>query len=90
MIVSFFVNQCYAIFLRAKLSSQKLPVFLVAATLRPETMFGQTNCWISPTIDYIAYKVTLAGSGEQVRVHHIYLLVSQVCLLFLLCISHPI
>ena len=25
-------------------------VYLVAATLRPETMYGQTNCWISPDI----------------------------------------
>ena len=23
-------------------------VFLLAATLRPETMYGQTNCWILP------------------------------------------
>ena len=26
------------------------PVYFVAATLRPETMYGQTNCWISPDI----------------------------------------
>lgn len=31
-------------------------VFLVAATLRPETMYGQTNCWVHPNIDYIAFK----------------------------------
>lgn len=31
-------------------------VFFVAATLRPETMYGQTNCWIHPNIDYIAFK----------------------------------
>jgi len=30
-------------------------VVLVAATLRPETMYGQTNCWIHPTINYIAF-----------------------------------
>ena len=30
------------------------PVYFVAATLRPETMYGQTNCWISPEITYIA------------------------------------
>ncbi|XP_066593462.1 leucine--tRNA ligase, cytoplasmic [Prorops nasuta] len=30
-------------------------VFLVAATLRPETMYGQTNCWIHPDLKYIAY-----------------------------------
>ncbi|XP_076749631.1 leucyl-tRNA synthetase [Xylocopa sonorina] len=31
------------------------PVYFVAATLRPETMYGQTNCWIHPDITYIAY-----------------------------------
>ncbi|CAD6237682.1 GSCOCG00008299001-RA-CDS [Cotesia congregata] len=35
-------------------------VYLVAATLRPETMYGQTNCWIHPEINYIAY--TLANN----------------------------
>uniref|UniRef100_H2ZCU7 leucine--tRNA ligase n=1 Tax=Ciona savignyi TaxID=51511 RepID=H2ZCU7_CIOSA len=34
-------------------------IYLVAATLRPETMFGQTNCWIHPDIPYVAYKVRL-------------------------------
>ncbi|XP_031828654.2 leucyl-tRNA synthetase isoform X1 [Nomia melanderi] len=33
-------------------------VYLVAATLRPETMYGQTNCWIHPDIPYIAYSVS--------------------------------
>ena len=33
------------------------PVFLVAATLRPETMYGQTNCWLHPDINYIAFPV---------------------------------
>ncbi|ODV74633.1 leucine--tRNA ligase CDC60 [Cyberlindnera jadinii NRRL Y-1542] len=28
------------------------PVYLVAATLRPETMYGQTCCFVSPKIDY--------------------------------------
>lgn len=37
------------------------PVFLVAATLRPETMYGQTNCWVRHDMDYIAFKTT---SGE--------------------------
>lgn len=36
-------------------------VYLVAATLRPETMYGQTNCWVHPELPYVAYKVT---SGE--------------------------
>ncbi|RZC35227.1 leucine--tRNA ligase, cytoplasmic, partial [Asbolus verrucosus] len=36
-------------------------VFLVAATLRPETMYGQTNCWLRPDMRYIAVPVK---SGE--------------------------
>ncbi|XP_014779256.1 leucine--tRNA ligase, cytoplasmic [Octopus bimaculoides] len=41
----------------AKLSPLKgRKVFLVAATLRPETMYGQTNCWIHPTMTYIAFE----------------------------------
>ena len=32
------------------------PVYLVAATLRAETMYGQTNCWIRPDMKYIAFK----------------------------------
>lgn len=31
--------------------------YLVAATLRPETMFGQTNLWVGPEIEYIRAKV---------------------------------
>ncbi|XP_049764859.1 leucine--tRNA ligase, cytoplasmic [Schistocerca cancellata] len=31
------------------------PVFLVAATLRPETMYAQTNCWMKPDMRYIAF-----------------------------------
>src|SRR3989338_4190739 len=31
--------------------------FLVAATLRPETIFGQTNLWINPLIKYHEIKV---------------------------------
>eukprot|EP00038_Savillea_parva_P023260 m.40180 g.40180 ORF g.40180 m.40180 type:complete len:1085 (-) comp5929_c0_seq1:1678-4932(-) len=33
-------------------------IFLVAATLRPETMYGQTNCWVSPTIPYVAVAIS--------------------------------
>lgn len=39
------------------LFSVKANIYLVAATLRPETMYGQTNCWVHPDIAYIAYKV---------------------------------
>ena len=31
-------------------------VFLLAATLRPETMYGQTNCWALPEGRYGAYR----------------------------------
>jgi leucyl-tRNA synthetase len=36
----------------------KTEIFLVAATLRPETMYGQTNCWLHPNIKYIAFETT--------------------------------
>lgn len=46
----------------AKLSGLKgKNVFLVAATLRPETMFGQTNCWIRPDMKYIIFET---ASGD--------------------------
>ena len=31
--------------------------YLVAATLRPETMYGQTNMWVHPEVDYVKAKV---------------------------------
>lgn len=37
-------------------------VFLIAATLRPETMYGQTNCFILPTGKYGAYE----GPNDEV------------------------
>jgi len=36
-------------------------VFLVAATLRPETMYGQTNVYVLPSGTYGLYKV---GQGQ--------------------------
>ncbi|XP_008788336.1 leucine--tRNA ligase, cytoplasmic [Phoenix dactylifera] len=32
-------------------------VYLAAATLRPETMYGQTNCWVLPNGKYGAYEI---------------------------------
>ena len=32
------------------------PVYLLAATLRPETMYGQTNCWALPEGEYGAFR----------------------------------
>lgn len=42
------------------------PVFLVAATLRPETMYGQTNCFIHPDLKYAAFYV--GPNNEEVFV----------------------
>ncbi|KJH53016.1 leucine--tRNA ligase [Dictyocaulus viviparus] len=39
-----------------------LPIYLVAATLRPETMYGQTNCFLHPDIQY---SVFYAGENED-------------------------
>lgn len=41
--------------LDAKLQGKK--VFFVAATLRPETTYGQTNCFVGPNIDYAVFAV---------------------------------
>lgn len=46
----------------SKLSNLDKPVFLVAATLRPETMYGQTNCFLHPDIKY---SVFYAGASED-------------------------
>jgi len=35
--------------------------FLVAATLRPETMYGQTNMWVNPEVEYVTAEV----NGEK-------------------------
>ena len=40
----------------ASIASNPNKVFLVAATLRPETMYGQTNCWLGPDLTYIAVR----------------------------------
>ena len=32
-------------------------IYLAAATLRPETMYGQTNCWVLPEGDYGAFQM---------------------------------
>ncbi|VDP03418.1 unnamed protein product, partial [Soboliphyme baturini] len=45
---------------------QSHSVFLVAATLRPETMYGQTNCWVGPEIRYVAFSA--GKNGDEVFV----------------------
>jgi leucyl-tRNA synthetase len=32
-------------------------LFLVAGTLRPETMYGQTNCFVHPAHEYGIYEM---------------------------------
>ena len=44
-----------------KLLSENKNIFLVAATLRPETMYGQTNCYILPKGEYGFYEM---ANGE--------------------------
>ncbi|KAH0792132.1 leucine--tRNA ligase, cytoplasmic [Histomonas meleagridis] len=41
------------------------PVFLLAATLRPETMVGQTNYWIKPGVKY---EVARSKDGKELYV----------------------
>lgn len=38
-------------------SKEKGEIFLVPATLRPETMYGQTNCFVLPEGKYGIYKM---------------------------------
>lgn len=49
----------------AALKPLKRTVCLVAATLRPETMYGQTNCWVHPDIKYIAFETTVKDANGQ-------------------------
>jgi leucyl-tRNA synthetase len=42
-------------------------VFFMAATLRPETMYGQTNCWVLPEGDYGAY----AAPDNQIYIMYV-------------------
>ncbi|OAL56456.1 leucyl-tRNA synthetase [Pyrenochaeta sp. DS3sAY3a] len=37
---------------------QGASAYFIPATLRPETMYGQTSCFVSPTIKYGLFKVT--------------------------------
>jgi leucyl-tRNA synthetase family protein len=39
-------------------------IYLAPATLRPETMYGQTNCFVLPSGDYGAYEVSAAADGD--------------------------
>jgi leucyl-tRNA synthetase len=39
------------------LKSSGKKIYFVPATLRPETMYGQTNCWVLPDGDYGAFEI---------------------------------
>ncbi|KAJ9125914.1 hypothetical protein QFC24_002699 [Naganishia onofrii] len=41
-----------------KAALEGLDVYMVAATLRPETMYGQTNCFVGTGINYGIYKAS--------------------------------
>ena len=41
-------------------------VYLIAATMKPETMYGQTNCWLKPDLDYLVYKVIVNNKSVEV------------------------
>ena len=51
-----------------KLLSENKNIYLVAATLRPETMYGQTNCYILPKGEYGFYE--MANSEIYVTSEH--------------------
>lgn len=58
MLVMWFPCRYYILYLCLDFRSvESKDVYLVAATLRPETMYGQTNCWVRPDIPYIAYEM---------------------------------
>ena len=42
-------------------------IYLVAATLRPETMYGQTNCWVRPDMAYSAHRSVVTVTRDHVR-----------------------
>lgn len=41
-------------------------VYLIAGTLRPETMYGQTNCWVGPDLEYGVFAVSDAEDSDLV------------------------
>jgi leucyl-tRNA synthetase len=45
------------VFLNSNLPSNA-DIFMVPATVRPETMYGQTNLFVSPNITYVIFKVS--------------------------------
>ncbi|VDM17183.1 unnamed protein product [Hydatigera taeniaeformis] len=50
------------LFARTRVLKKNEKVYFLAATLRPETMYGQTNCWLHPTIEYAVVRSKLFSS----------------------------
>ena len=46
--------------------AQDVPQFIVVATLRPETMFGQTNVWLDYSIEYAKIRIKPNNGKEEV------------------------
>ncbi|ODV88290.1 hypothetical protein CANARDRAFT_26445 [[Candida] arabinofermentans NRRL YB-2248] len=59
--VTEFAEEAQAVLKEANFDLTGKKVFLVAATLRPETMYGQTCCFVSPKINYGIFD---AGEGN--------------------------
>lgn len=54
--VTEFAPEAQKVFEENKFDLKNNKVYLVAATLRPETMYGQSCCFVSPKIDYGVFK----------------------------------
>lgn len=54
--VTEFAAEAQKVFAENKFDLSKNKVYLVAATLRPETMYGQSCCFVSPKINYGVFK----------------------------------
>jgi leucyl-tRNA synthetase len=46
--------------------NSNLKQYVVVATLRPETMFGQTNVWLDYNIEYVKIKITPTNNKEEI------------------------
>ncbi|KAI3911979.1 hypothetical protein MKW98_010923 [Papaver atlanticum] len=53
-------------------------VFLASATLRPETMYGQTNAWVLPEGKYGAYEINETDVTERAALNLAYQNLSRV------------
>ncbi|KAJ3572375.1 hypothetical protein NPX13_g5070 [Xylaria arbuscula] len=44
---------------------QDADVYFIPATLRPETMYGQTCCFVGPTVDYGIFRIAKEGKKDE-------------------------